>query len=88
MIKQEIYLEKYDWNVIVCHVANQEEVEEMLANDELEENEKVVEVMNYIGRVRGAVQRGNTIDLDKTARIILTDFRSGNLGRITLEIAK
>ncbi len=54
----------------------------------LKKMKKVVEVMNYIGRVRGAVQRGNTIDLDKTARIILTDFRSGNLGRITLEIAK
>lgn len=30
MIKQEIYLEKYDWNVIVCHVANQEEVDEAM----------------------------------------------------------
>lgn len=28
MIKQEIYLEKYDWNVIVCHVVNQEEVDD------------------------------------------------------------
>lgn len=81
-------LENYRENVTERYKLNQEDVEEMLANDELEENEKVVEVMNYIGRVRGAVQRGNTIDLDKTARIILTDFRSGNLGRITLEIAK
>lgn len=30
MIKQEIYLEKYDWNVIVCHVANQEDVDEAM----------------------------------------------------------
>lgn len=30
MIRQEIYLEKYDWNVIVCHVANQEEVDEAM----------------------------------------------------------
>lgn len=30
MIKQEIYLEKYDWNVIVCHVVNQEEVDEAI----------------------------------------------------------
>lgn len=30
MIEQEIYLEKYDWNVIVCHVANQENVDEAM----------------------------------------------------------
>ena len=30
MIEQEIYLEKYNWNVIVCHVANQEEVDEAM----------------------------------------------------------
>ena len=30
MIKQEIYLEKYDWNVIVCHIANQEDVDEAM----------------------------------------------------------
>lgn len=30
MIEQEIYLEKYDWNVIVCHVVNQEDVDEAM----------------------------------------------------------
>ncbi|WP_084186924.1 ribosome biogenesis GTPase YlqF [Andreprevotia chitinilytica] len=38
-----------------------------------------------IGRKRGAVLSGGRIDYQKTAELILTDFRSGTLGRITLE---
>ena len=41
--------------------------------------------MNYIGEKRGAIAKGNNIDLEKVSRIILDDFRSGNLGKITLE---
>ena len=41
--------------------------------------------MRLIGKKRGAVVSGGEIDDDKTASIILTDFRSGKLGRITLE---
>lgn len=78
-------LENYRDNIIKRYKISKENVDKILANDELEENEKIVEIMNDIGKMRGAVQRGNTIDLDKTSRIILSDFRSGNLGRITLE---
>ena len=38
-----------------------------------------------IGRARGAVLPGGRISLQKAAEIVLHDFRSGNLGRITLE---
>lgn len=78
-------LENYRDNIIKRYKISKENVDKILANDELEENERIVEIMNDIGKIRGAVQRGNTIDLDKTSRIILSDFRSGNLGRITLE---
>lgn len=30
MIRQDIYLEKYDWSVIVCHVSQKEEVDEAM----------------------------------------------------------
>ena len=55
-------------------------------NCELEENEKIVEIMNYIGEKRGTVSKGNNIDLEKISKIILEDFRTGNLGKITLEV--
>ena len=41
--------------------------------------------MRAIGRKRGAIISGGQIDDEKTAKIILTDFRSGKLGKITLE---
>ena len=42
--------------------------------------------MDEIGRKRGAIASGGVIDQEKVARIILDDFRSGKLGRITLEL--
>ena len=30
--------------------------------------------------------KGNNIDLEKISKIILEDFRTGNLGKITLEV--
>ncbi len=63
------------------------EIEDILKNRDLEENEKIVELMNLIGRKRGAVISGGEIDLERVASIILDDFRSGKLGRITLESA-
>ncbi|HEY0201514.1 MAG TPA: ribosome biogenesis GTPase YlqF [Burkholderiaceae bacterium] len=43
------------------------------------------ELLQAIGRKRGALQGGGRIDMQKAAQTVLTDFRSGVLGRITLE---
>ena len=34
---------------------------------------------------RGCIKKGNNIDYEKISNIILDDFRSGRLGRISLE---
>lgn len=62
-----------------------EETNRILENDNLEENEKALEILHQIGRKRGAVISGGNIDEEKTAKIILEDFRSGKIGKITLE---
>ena len=62
------------------------EITDILQNEELEENEKIIEIMNLIGKKRGAVISGGEIDLERVASIVLDDFRSGKLGRITLEM--
>ena len=41
--------------------------------------------MHLIGKRRGAIISGGNIDDEKTSKIILEDFRSGKLGKITLE---
>jgi ribosome biogenesis GTPase A len=38
-----------------------------------------------IGNKRGAIISGGNIDDEKTAKIILDDFRTGKLGYISLE---
>ena len=62
------------------------EITDILKNENLQENEKTIEIMNLIGKKRGAVISGGEIDLERVAAIILDDFRSGKLGRITLEL--
>lgn len=48
-------------------------------------NKKALEIYEDIARKRGAITKGGDFDYTRTANIILTDFRSGKLGRITLE---
>ena len=81
-------IEKYKDNLIGRYSLNPNIIDKISTNAELGKNEKIVEIMNYIGEKRGAVAKGNNIDLDKVSRILLDDFRSGNLGRITLEMAE
>lgn len=43
------------------------------------------EVLERIGRKRGAVMTGARVNIQKAAEIVLTDFRTAMIGRITLE---
>ena len=54
---------------------------------EIEKTENpIYELMKLIARKRGALLPGGRTDDEKTARIILDDFRSGKIGKITLEM--
>ena len=64
-----------------------EDVKQVLDDSNLDENEKALEILHKIGRKRGAVISGGDIDEEKTAKLILDDFRSGKIGKITLEKA-
>ncbi|CQR71433.1 Ribosome biogenesis GTPase A [Sporomusa ovata DSM 2662] len=44
------------------------------------------ELLALIAAKRGCLQSGGTVDCEKTRRMILTDFRSGKLGKFTLDI--
>lgn len=43
------------------------------------------ETLNEIGKKRGFLKKGNEIDIEKTIKVILTEFRSGKIGKISLE---
>ena len=59
-------------------------VKEILARD-LPENEKIYEIMLQIGKKRGCIVSGGNVDDEKTAKIILDEFKNGKLGKITIE---
>ncbi len=60
-------------------------VEQILSRQDRPENENIYDIMLEIGRKRGCIVSGGNIDEEKTARIILDEFKNGILGRITLE---
>jgi ribosome biogenesis GTPase A len=51
----------------------------------IEGNDDIVQIMYQIAEVRGCKLKGNQPDLAKTSSIIIDDFRSGKLGKITLD---
>ena len=77
-------LENYRDKLCERYKLEQKEVEGILNRDE-PENVNIYNVMLLIGKKRGAIVSGGNIDEEKTARIILDEFRSGAIGKITLE---
>lgn len=47
--------------------------------------EDVDQLLEMIGRKRGFLLKGGIIDLEKTRRILLNEFRAGKLGLVTLD---
>ena len=43
------------------------------------------ELLEIIGRKRGCIMKGNIVDVEKAQRLVLNEFRSGKLGRVTLD---
>ncbi len=52
----------------------------------IEEDNKAAVILELIARKRGCLKKGSEIDYDKASRILLDEFRSGKLGKITLEM--
>ena len=80
-------LENYRQNVTERYKITLDYIEKVLSQDQ-PENFNIYEIMQEIGKKRGAIISGGEIDDEKTAKIILDDFRSGRLGKITIEKAK
>ena len=80
-------LDNYSENICERYNFKKEELEEILSQDN-ESNINIYEIMLKIGKKRGAVITGGNFDDEKTAKIILDDYRTGKLGNITLEKVK
>lgn len=78
-------LENKRTNLIQRYNLNEEEVKHILNNTENLENENIMQVLYLIGRKRGTIISGGKIDEEKIANLLIEEFRSGKLGKITLE---
>ena len=77
-------LENYKGNLSERYKLSIDYIDEILCQNQ-QENFNIYEIMQEIGKKRGAIVSGGQVDDEKVARIILEDFRSGKLGKITLE---
>lgn len=52
---------------------------------QIEKQADPLKVLEEIARVRACLLKGNELDISKAANILMDDFRSGRLGKLTLE---
>ena len=77
-------LDNYKENLCQRYKITEEYVEQTL-NQEQAENANIYEIFLEIGKKRGCIISGGNIDEEKTARIILDEFKNGILGKVTIE---
>ncbi|MDY3982978.1 MAG: ribosome biogenesis GTPase YlqF [Veillonellaceae bacterium] len=51
----------------------------------LSQEDTVDTILTMIGKKRGCLVSGGLIDMDKARRVLMTDYRDGRLGRLTLD---
>lgn len=77
-------LENYRNKLCERYKLKEEYINETLEK-ERPENENIYEIFLQIGKNRGCIMSGGRIDEEKTARILLDEFKNGKLGKITIE---
>ena len=82
LLKYLLY--NYRKNLIERYKLNQDEIQNILEQDN-EENISIYEIMQLIGKKRGCIVSGGNVDDEKVSNILLDDFRTCKIGRITLE---
>ena len=80
----KLLLENYKENIVERYKISSDYIENILSRPE-PENINIYEIMQEIGRKRGCIISGGEVDDEKTSKIILEDFRSGKIGKLTLE---
>lgn len=77
-------LENYKDNLLTRYKISSDEIDEIMKSEQAH-NEKIMTVFNLIGMKRGAIVSGGIVNEEKVANIILDDFRTGKIGKISLE---
>ena len=54
----------------------------------MEEGLKPLDILTAVAKARGCLKKGEELDYEKASRLLLEEFRSGKLGKVTLEFPK
>lgn len=76
-----------DVAAFIIHYLLEHYRDQFLQRYPIQETEDMWYIFEDIGKLRGALESGGQVNFDKVADLILQDFRTGKLGRITLEEA-
>lgn len=74
--------ENYGNEIITKYKLTEEDKRSIISKDDVD---TIIVLMDIISKKRGAIISGGEVDYEKTAGIILNDFRTGKIGKITLE---
>lgn len=80
-------LQNYKTNLLERYKLQEAEIQSIMESVQ-NPNEQIMEVLYLIGKKRGAIVSGGNVDEEKVSNILLDDFRTGKLGRISLEKVK
>lgn len=72
-------------NLLERYKLTNDEIDNIISQCKENGSDYILEIINLISRKRGAILQGNNIDYEKISNIILNEFRSGKIGKITLE---
>lgn len=83
----KLLLQSYKANLLERYKLQEVEIQNIMESIQ-NPNEQIMEVLYLIGKKRGAIVSGGNVDEEKVANILLDDFRTGKLGKISLEKVK
>ena len=83
----KLLINNYKENLVERYKLENDAIDEILDNEDIAENDRILEVIDIIAKKRGSILSGGRIDYEKISGIILDEFRSGKLGKITIEKA-
>lgn len=83
-IKDEI-LNIDELSLELIHILKEKYPGTLAARYEVEEGQDAPGVLQQVAKNRNCVKKGNELDYSKAAALIVDEFRSGRLGKITLE---
>ena len=72
----------------LCELLSASYPDALAARYGIDKSAPALEIFEQIGRARGKLIKGGEVDYERTAAVVLDEFRAGKIGRISLEAPK